>query len=327
MDKKTDIKGLICLLIPLVIVFFMFTTNLIGSITSEPIKFKVTLYDPFDIIRGKYLDITLEEREVIIPELLGVYSYENDYQYKFISTYKNLSSYDKNDLKNYLNNVFDTIEYQNKHLQSSANIDGYIIDDDLITIANDYVSSMDEGFKANTESEFRNDIIELGLIARKCNLDMFEIIENVEPKLVEYDEYREYRDDIENRQYYIYYSVDDNQYASFDQISSKKIKGKKNYIRDNISILYNRGDIIWSAIIDGSGKEFYMDERLSKVAEDAVRDAINEDKEVVIVAKLANGNMQIEKLLVDDIDIYDYLEEYEVEKQKELEKQELENKN
>lgn len=295
---------IIFLFLPLVIVFYMFISNWIINVSAPEVKFKTMAYDPYDIIRGKYLNVTIDyNNEYIVKEILGPATDDYDsYEGQFIKWYKVHDDNQKSAIKTRIKEI---CEY-------------YKVSEELNYTAWDFNSDdsrpiLIELFKENDylidPYEFR-ELLKKMIICENQGDDYFDIIENTNFEIMDNEKIEDYYSRYEDKKIYLYYDIDEDGFAVINKVTFNKEKNNDNYIVEWPRIYSWDKEWVKTVRITPNSKEFFIDERLASIAEDAIADARNNDKDVVIVCKNAKGNMQIKQMLIDNVDIFEYLEEY-----------------
>ena len=147
-NLKNEYKGIIFLIIPLLIVTYMLLSNVTTFLVGKELKFEITSYDPFDIIRGRYLNVSFVQDKILLNELSGYYYEEHGQKNviseidKFIFRYLKLDTYKKekvnlifDDLQNELKtNNFESfdrrevIDYFKKYVERLISIDYNLVE-------------------------------------------------------------------------------------------------------------------------------------------------------------------------------------------------------
>lgn len=295
---------LIFLFLPLVIVLYMFVSNLIISLTAEEVKFRTTAYDPYDIIRGRYLNVAIDYNdEYIIKEILGPVDKEfNSYEGKFIKWYKAHTDEDKQKIETRIKEICENYKHHEEYNTTFWNFNS---DDSRFIL----IELFKEDDSLIDPYNFR-DILDKMIICENQGDDYFEIINNTEFVEMPLEEIEKHFDRYDSQNIYLYYDIDENGYAVINKATFTKEKNNDNYIIEKPNIYSWNDEWVKTVRISNRSKEFFIDERLASIAEDAIDEARRNDKEVVIVCKNAKGNIQIKQMLIDGIDIFDYLEKY-----------------
>lgn len=295
---------LVFLFLPLALVLYIFISNLILSLTASEVKFKTQAYDPYDIIRGKYLSVQIEtENEYIIKDIQGVVPNDKSYEGTFIKTYKSLEGERKERFEQIVNELVSLSRFYESH-----DTDWYNYKDEsnfynLSLELNSFNEELDEDYELRT-------LLDKITLCEKQNENYFELISNIDFKEVDPEEARKHYEKLRKNSIYLYYEIDEDGFANITNVSYKKLKDNDNYIKEDSNISTWENDWIKITRITGSEKEFFIDERLASVAEDAIFDARDNGKDVVIVCKNVKGRMQIKQMLIDNIDLFEYLENY-----------------
>ena len=292
---------LVFLLIPIVIVLYIFASNLFISNNAEEVKFKTVAYDPYDIIRGKYLNIQLDiNTEIVIPEIQGPTADEVSDERNFIDYYKSLDETGKQKIKDEFKSFRELVKFFNDN-----GTEWYEYKDNSKYIAA-YRTLKTYDDSLEYESQITKLINKMELF-EKQGLDYFEFIENLDYKLMKKDEVSDYYWAFDKKPLYVYYTVDENGYANVTEYSYNKKDTDDNYIEAKGYTDTWDVNCIFSTRVNGTALEYFIDERLATKAEEAITEARNQGKEVVAVCKNMKGNLQIKQILIDDVDLLDYL--------------------
>lgn len=304
-DKSTWL-----IIIPFLIVTYSLISNIIINETAPVMKFKVTTYDPYDVVMGRYLTINFDDHEIVVPELDGIVNVEGlsdseEVSLNFAKEYYNLSDDEKNKVDEIFEEMKDEVE---KYNTFKSDFEKYY---DKLTYIN---------YKLTYNVKFENSYIKDLLAERffyfarglnNSNMKFSEYMNRLNIKEITYDDYHETYDRRINFSVYVYYETNKDGYAEIVKISTKKDKAydnKKCRIFDDTRY-YNLALFNTYQFNDDINK-YYMDERIVEDADRLMRNAISDGKEVACECKIFSNRMQIKNVLVDGIKIEEYVDLY-----------------
>lgn len=314
------IKRIFCYImftIPLILVLITLLNATTIDDKGTEYRFRIQQYDPYDIIRGRFLNVALENREVYIDELIGFTSYSNDnYEYnKFnkliIDLYNNNNSEERKFVFEKINEIIQIfINYENAY-DISRN---YNETDNLKKLFYE-IGVIDELDTSNVDYTLNDVIYDLyePLTSIALNDRTFEeLFEIFETNYSNYSAYSEedrekFKANIENRKYYMQIENDDEGYAKFTNIvdDAYKIDANCEYITIGINHSYN-DNLIRTFNIRMPDIKYYADERYSREYENSINYAMRENDNVYALIKVYDGSMIIKNIMIDDMTLDDY---------------------
>ncbi len=287
------------LLIPIfILAYFIYTNEMVNRI-GEEYRFKIQQYDPLDIFRGKYLNLTIERDTIVIPELQRAYlSYQNHLESYINGTIMGFINGDgtlaEAERENRIKLVEEIIESALERMTTDERKD------------DDYIQKLGEYMPENAAETLFYEIIRSDLVVVYRNGYTLSELLKMRQENEAREEAIEKRIAYYNGEFYVYLDKDDEGYAKVEKVSKTKEAGSQNYIKANISTYgYSRNDVVLTTIHFPSSKLF-VDERYAYQYETIVRDAVRGGLDVYILTKIRNGKMVIEDLYVDGLRLRDY---------------------
>ncbi|MCQ2911219.1 MAG: GDYXXLXY domain-containing protein [Clostridia bacterium] len=340
MKKIKFETSIIFLIIPFLIVLGMLIYNSVLNTTGEEMYFKMTGYDPYDSLRGRYLSLSFDFDELAIPDACG-YIYMEDMK-------------DKEIFQKPIDNFNETYNRKVK-----ANFDFYSSDakflmvlesltdeqkDDVYNVLQYYVDLMvqDEEAKKNilNHTYYDNEIAVDSIFNKLSNIDLrFELVSDTHQDLdyaIKYTFMRllsaignsnitakEFFDQIEYRYYlenelnlsdYVYYYLifekDENEIAQIKTVALNKDEAKESGLPYVKVRTYRRYVALDSVRISDEEKEYYIDERIADHADSALSYATSNGQDIYVKSKVKNNGIQFKQVYINNMTLEDYVEDY-----------------
>ncbi|MCQ2979477.1 MAG: GDYXXLXY domain-containing protein [Clostridia bacterium] len=339
--KKFKLEtSVIFLIIPFLIVIGMLIYNLIINATGEEMYFKMTGYDPYDSLRGRYLSLSFDFDELAVPEACGYIYIHNEEDKKLFQTpinskieideikNKDEFNYYQSDQKflmilesldsNKKDKVYDTLQYfvdlisENEETKNDLLKRSYYESDSLANSIFEQLINIDMRFNLISDDngdydyQITRTFLRLLCALDNSNMTVKEFFDQIEIKY--YGEKDSYLSDYVY--YYLIFEKDENNIAQVKDVTLNKKEAKESNLPYVKVRTYRRYLALDSLRLSDDEKEYYIDERIADYADMAINYATANGKIIYVKSKVKYNGIQFEEVYIDDILLEDYVEEY-----------------
>lgn len=340
MKKIKFETSIIFLIIPFLIVLGMLIYNSILNTTGEEMYFKMTGYDPYDSLRGRYLSLSFDFDELAIPDACG-YIYMKDMKdkeifqkpidnfnetynrkvkenfdfyssdAKFLMVLESLTDEQKDDVYNVLQYYVDLMvqdEEAKKNILNHTYYDNEIAVDTIFNI----LSNIDLRFELVSDAHQ-----DLDYAIKYTFMRLLSAIGNSNITVKEFFDQIEYRYYLENElnlsdyvYYYLIFEKDENEIAQIKTVALNKDEAKESGLPYVKVRTYRRYVALDSVRISDEEKEYYIDERIADHADSALSYATSNGQDIYVKSKVKNNGIQFSQVYINDMTLEDYVEDY-----------------